>query len=266
MNNESLPDIESLEELILILKENPNVLGIVTYGSRQPHDARLGGDFDLFVFLSKSPAQIESIHLYIGDIPVDLSIRIMSDLERELPLSPIDLALPEGDILHDPTGNLRKLISAAGKSWTHKASELSENNIVWSRFSQTHLIDKVRGRIKSEPLLCAFLLNSNIFWLVETYFRVQGRSYPGEKPALLYIQRNDPKIYQIMCEFYETHDLHRKLDLTIALTNHVLEPIGGPWKKGEVLAFPLDEKEQRLSQKAKVVMDALFVPSTRLGS
>jgi hypothetical protein len=246
MNNESLPDIESLEELILILKENPNVLGIVTYGSRQPHDARLGGDFDLFVFLSKSPAQIESIHLYIGDIPVDLSIRIMSDLERELPLSPIDLALPEGDILHDPTGNLRKLISAAGKSWTHKASELSENNIVWSRFSQTHLIDKVRGRIKSEPLLCAFL--------------------PGEKPALLYIQRNDPKIYQIMCEFYETHDLHRKLDLTIALTNHVLEPIGGPWKKGEVLAFPLDEKEQRLSQKAKVVMDALFVPSTRLGS
>jgi predicted nucleotidyltransferase len=66
------PMFQNLDDLIARLESNPRVVGIVRYGSRRPTDLSLGGDFDLFVFVKERPPDIESIHFYVGDIPVEL--------------------------------------------------------------------------------------------------------------------------------------------------------------------------------------------------
>jgi hypothetical protein len=78
--------------------ENPLVTGIVRYGGRLLDDQSTGGDFDLFLFLDARPEQVESLHFFCGDIPVDL--------QRSLPLTTIDIALATGEILYDPTATL----------------------------------------------------------------------------------------------------------------------------------------------------------------
>ena len=53
-----------------------------------------------------------------------------------------------------------------------------------SRFHQSHVLDKVRGRLHRDPVLCHFVLSSSVLWLLETYFRVRGIGYLGEVEAL----------------------------------------------------------------------------------
>ena len=80
-----------------------------------------------------------------------------------------------------------------------------------SRFHQSHVLDKVRGRLHRDPVLCHFLLSSSVLWLLETYFRVRGIGYLGEVAALNWLQDNDEEAYAAVRAFYGTPDLWHKL-------------------------------------------------------
>ena len=57
-----------ISDLIERLKANPEVLGIVRYGSRTIQDKSKGGDFDLFVIVQMRDPDLESIHFYWGQM------------------------------------------------------------------------------------------------------------------------------------------------------------------------------------------------------
>jgi predicted nucleotidyltransferase len=80
--------IDTLPALIDRLKAHPGVIGIVRYGGRRVDDPAPGGDFDLFVLLDDPPPPVESLHFYVGHIPVDMNLRTLADLDRATPLTP----------------------------------------------------------------------------------------------------------------------------------------------------------------------------------
>lgn len=110
-----MKDFQNLSELIDRLKKSPKVIGIVRYGSRTPEDMSLGGDFDLSVFLEDNSLEIESLHFYIDYIPVDINLRTIEDLNLSKPMSFIDFALIDGDLLYDKTGILKKRYHCSSK-------------------------------------------------------------------------------------------------------------------------------------------------------
>ena len=228
---------QNLEELVARLESNPGVVGIVRYGSRRLADLSQGGDFDLFVFVKKRPPGIESIHFYVGNIPVDLNIRDFDDIQRRKPLTNIDIALVYAEILYDKTTVLRQELSSLSERWKQTSSNLTEHGIAWHRFCQQHVLDKVRGRIADEPLLCEFLLATNIYWLVQAYFNIRCISYPGEKDALGLLESKEPQMYAEIQRFYASNDLNEKLEISERLTELTLAPIGWPWRKGELIVF-----------------------------
>ena len=67
--------IQSVEDMLAVLKSNPNTLGLVEYGSQHVSDDYRTGDYDLFVILHDKVHDIASLHFYIKTIPVDLNIR-----------------------------------------------------------------------------------------------------------------------------------------------------------------------------------------------
>jgi len=226
---------QNLEDLITTLRASPEVLGIALYGSRRPDDLTPGGDFDLFVIVKERPPDLESIHFYWGGIPVDLNLRTIDDLQANQPLTDFDHALTDAELLYDGTGELRDELSALMRRWSDSKPVLTENVINMTRFGHRHVLDKVRGRIDQEPVLCEFLLTTNIYWLVRTYYRVRHIQYPGEKDALEHLQSEELDLYANIQYFYATRDLEEKLDISKRLTEAILSPIGGPWREGELL-------------------------------
>jgi hypothetical protein len=250
--------LKNLEEMISQLEDNDNVLGLVQYGSRLPSDMSHGGDFDLFVFMQNRSDDVESIHFYVGGIPVDLNLRTMEDLQSERPVDNIDHTLLRAEIIFDRTGMLKKEIAALSDRWASRPDKLSEHEVSFQRFSQKHLLDKVKNRLIKEPLLCEFLLSTNIYWLVQNYFRVRLIPFPGEKSALRWLKRNETELYEKIGSFYKSSNLAEKLEISKILTDLVLAPINGPWRAGELIVFGRSHEAADLHVKGMEVFSELF--------
>jgi len=252
-----------LPDLFSRLKENPLVLGVLRYGRRRLDDATPGGDFDLVVFVKNRPKDLESIHFHCGEIPVDLSLRTLDDLARESPLSWIDLIFSAAEILLDKTDDLEQMLRTAANRWRPESPSLGEHSINMNRFCQAHALDKVRHRLESDPLFSQFLLSTNIFWLVQTYFNVRLQPYPGEREALEYLQQEEPDIYQEIQKFYARTALSEKFQIAEELTKLVLSPIGGPWKKGELIPLGTNPAAENLQEQGEMIFEQLFTSSEK---
>jgi hypothetical protein len=256
--------IKTINEFVTSLRNNPNVIALIVYGSRRIDDNSLGGDFDLFVFVNEEvTTEIESIHLYISDIPVDLNIRTKLDLRSNVPLTDIDFALFDGEIIYDKYNEMSALMEQAKLKWTYSSEELSSSQIDWERFSQQHVIDKIRYRLKEDVVFSRFLLNTNIYWLINNYFRIRGLKYKGEKQAIISIREKSPEIYEIIEKFYSTNCLETQFKLTKNLTELVLRPVKGSWRKDELIFLPRRKNYDILKEdKDRIKKDLLrWLPS-----
>ena len=141
---------ETINDLIQHLKRNPNVYALVRYGGRRVNDDSPGGDFDLYVIIDKIETPIESIHFHLSRIPVDLNIRKLDDLLLAESVSFIDMVLPAGEILFDRNGEVTKLLPQLQNRWNPRTSTISNSQIDWERFSQKHVLDKLRFRLHED--------------------------------------------------------------------------------------------------------------------
>jgi len=250
--------LENLSDIVDRLKGNPEVIGLMRYGAWGAGDVSPGGDFDLFVFLENTPNDIESLHFHVSDVPVDLNLRTLDDLHRRTPLTNIDAALADGEVLYDKNGRLAQELSALDARWTPEPMPLAEHDSAMNRFCQRHVLDKVRRRIATDPLLCEFLLATNVYWIVQTYFRVRGMPFRGEKEALAWLESNDQAFCEAMKRFYAAEDLSEKLTISDSLTEQALAPIGGPWRDDELLALGRHPQVENLQAKGQALFATLF--------
>ncbi|MCB9156134.1 MAG: hypothetical protein H6645_03345 [Caldilineaceae bacterium] len=223
--------------LVETLKQHPQVVGLVEYGSARFADNFDAGDYDLFVIHDEIQTEVESLHFYVdtafGHVPVDLNLRSLRYLASQNSLAGFESALLDGRIIYDSDGAVaRRLVQLRAEA----PSPYTEHDIAFTRHGHRHVLDKVRGRLQSEPLLCRLLLNVNIHWLINSYFGVRGLPYQGEKHALAYLADNEPEIYALIGEFYKL-PVEEQIEQTERLTELVLSPVGGAWKTGELLAF-----------------------------
>lgn len=248
--------MQTIKEMIKTLKSNPNVLGLVEYGSSHKQDDYTTGDYDLFVILKTKDNNIESLHFFINNTPLDLNIRTLKEV-RELKFAKgFETAFLDARIIYDPTGKvkqeLQKLIQRQTK---HKPTGMTEHAIAFTRHGHKHIFDKIKGRIAEMPLLCKLLLNTNIYWLIETYFNVRNLQFKGEKYAIAFLEKNEPKIFRLIKDFYSAERPTEHVEISKRLTELILAPVGGVWKNDEVLAFG-DEK--KLQQKGKELFQNCF--------
>lgn len=250
--------MQTIKEMLLTLKSNKNVLGLLEYGSPHEHDDFLTGDYDLFVILRTKDSDIESLHFYINNIPVDLNIRSLEEIGKLKFAEGFETALLDGRIIHDPTGQIKQeLQKLARRHKKHKPKGTTEQAIAFTRHGQKHVFNKIKGRIEKMPLLCKLLLNTNIYWLIETYFNVRNLQFKGEKHAIAYLEKNEPKIFKMVMDFYSTISLPEQLEISKNLTELVLSPVGGAWKNDEVLAF--GDETKNLQTKGKELFQKLFL-------
>lgn len=251
--------MQTIDEMISELRRHPEVIGLVRYGSDHRADGYAMGDCDLFVVLNHKNPTVESLHFYVSGVPVDLNLITLDEIRH---LDVADgfhlVALLDGKVLHDPTGKVaHELEELQRRQQQSSTRKLSEHTIAFTRHGHKHVFDKIRGRLETMPVFCRFLLSTNIYWLIETYFQVRNLVFKGEKHAIEYLQHHEPEIFEAVAEFYTTHDLGRQVEIIRAISERVLAPLGGMWRNNEVLAFG-NENSENLQGRGREVFRQLF--------
>jgi hypothetical protein len=168
------------------------------------------------------------------------------------------VALLDGEVLHDPTGKVTHEIEELQRRQQQSSPrELSEHIVAFTRHGHKHVFDKIKGRLDTMPVFCRFLLCTDIYWLIETYFQVRNLVFKGEKHAIEYLQRHEPEIFEAVAKFYATHDLERQVQITRAISEQVLAPVGGLWRDDEIIVFG-DEDSVGLQERGYEVFCELF--------
>jgi hypothetical protein len=122
------------------------------------------------------------------------------------------------------------------------------------------VLDKLKGRLLDDSTYSQFLLGTNVYWLIRSYFTLRGLPFPGEKRSPEYLRENEPAMSEHIDQFFDTLILERKLTLTRQLTEAILEPVGGAWQVGEILAFPRKAREN-INTLAADTFSSLLSPS-----
>ncbi len=244
-----------VDELRTKLERHPSVLGLIAFGSSG--DPALGGDVDLLAVLAEDLGGIRSLHFAWGPTPVDLNLRTLAALRPFESLPRFESMMLDGRLLFDRTGAVGELV-ASWRVWSDSTSrrEISADQRARIRHWHGHVLEKIRGRSDS---FARFLLGTHLGALVENYFRVRRLPYRGPKASWDWLSEHEPEMRDLLDAATAAPDLQTLIDVTERLTDLVLEPVGGPWRPGEILACGSDSLSD-LATRGQTVYDALLGP------
>ena len=248
--------MNTIDEMIYALRNNPEVLGLIEYGSAECSDNEINGDYDLIVVFKQRDTEVESLHFHIGEVPVDLNIRSLEDIQDTWCAAGFDSIWLDGRIIYDPSGKIKQEIEELRQRNAETPRKNHNLNFTGMRHGARHILDKIRNRQESMTTLSSYLLHQGMYWIVPQYFQIRNLEFKGEKDALEYIQKHEPKMFQSITEFYKTTEKTRQTNLFQYVAETVLEPVGGLWNKDEVLTFGNQKKGREL-------FDKLFVRNDR---
>jgi predicted nucleotidyltransferase len=250
--------MNSIYGLLAKLENHPNVVGLVEFGGDHWADHFKTGDYDLLVILAQIDVPLKSIHFYIEDIPVDLNLRTFDYIQEIDCFLGFERAFLDGRIIYDETTQLESILERIRQnSMLVAVDALSENEVSRTRQWHRHSLDKVKNRLETDPVFCNYLLNTNLHWLIENYFRVRCLEFRGATSVFRYLKENEPEIWCLINDFYGAITLDEKVVLTEKLTKIILQPIGGVWQDDEVVAFCFQDSVD-LGRKAKKMYDFLL--------
>ena len=79
-------------------------------------------------------------------------------------MTTIDIALTAGEILYDPSAMLARELPLLRDRWPATPPVLSESEVCASRFHQSHVLDKVRGRLSHSRRIVSYVTAAALKW------------------------------------------------------------------------------------------------------
>ncbi|NOK62038.1 MAG: hypothetical protein GFH27_549321n25 [Chloroflexi bacterium AL-W] len=128
-------------------------------------------------------------------MPVDLNLCALNHLRDQETLLGFEAALLDGRLIYDKDSMVAVLLERLQKA---APVPYSEHDVAFMRHGHRHVLDKIRGRLESEPLLCQLLLNTNVYWLLQSYFGIRQMCYQGEKYVLEYLVEYEPELQALV--------------------------------------------------------------------
>jgi len=239
--------VKSLDEMLQRLKENEMVLGLVEYGSARNTDDVIEGDYDLIVVLEEYDPKVESLHFFVGGVPVDLNLRSIDSLAKMKRAEGFESVLLRGRVIHDPSGRVQHELDALReRQEALPLAPLDPSKIGGLRHGARHTFGKIRSRGKSNPTLTRYLLHQCVYWAVQQYFEIRGIEYQGEKHALAFLEAREPALYEAIEGFYASTNLDELVSQARRIEEIVLSPVGGLWQEGEILTFGDPHKGEKM--------------------
>ncbi len=223
-------------ELIAVLGRHPQVVGVVEYGSRRRGEGDAASDLDLVVVLDGVDPGTGTIHGWVGTTPVDLGIVTASQLESARELVGWERVLLQGRVVEDTDGRVEYLLHRLRhRDLNRTASEPA--GVAGMRHGARHALLKAEAALgRADVLLARLLVSSAASWLVQHWFTARERDFPGERHALRTLREEAPEVIDALEGALSGQDIRAALTACERLAQLALQPVGGPWTTGEIIA------------------------------
>ena len=247
-------EIASTADLIGRIQENDNVLAILQYGSGIEGE---GADTDLCLVVKDRPQGLEGIHFWTATGPVDLNIRTVDELRDGGVEAGFDDVLREGEVVYERTPGT--LTGICGKPQPRRALP-GPGETARMRHGHAHFLSKLDFYKDRDPLLCRLLLSGAVHGLLRTYVAVREVPWRGEKPALEAMRTRDEDMLVDLETASANPEMNKRIEAVRRLTERVLEPIGGPWRRNEVLFFHQPGAETTPERDWRAFFESVVLP------
>ncbi|WDV48057.1 hypothetical protein PV797_10255 [Clostridiaceae bacterium M8S5] len=252
-----IKSFKNIKNLIENLKKKEQVVGIVEYGGRTYSDMEIGGDYDLTVILNESISKnFNGVHFHIAGIPTDCMILSIEDFLTDTPNNPFYLVHLNCKILYDRNGITKKILKRIERKWKlpEKITDFEKHLF---RFTFQHILDKLEYRLYKDMLYSRYFIFSSFDWYLQCYARINNLEVGKPKVHLNYIKESDFELYNLINEMYTTDNLDEQFNILKKCAIRILEPIGGLWKKEEILLH-LSPGGTVISEEEDAVINLLF--------
>ena len=220
----------TLDEVIVRLKRNSVVEGIVVTGSAANKSFGPLSDYDVLVVLGKTKVKPRVVVTYIDNRLADMLFTTTTKIKEIVSHKKLDFAgdsfegqvihwVKEGNILFDRQGLLKKLQKQFKNKNFPRAAEDNYLYGIWHNINYNILQN--RRMAKSKDPIYAITVDVRLLYsvvqLFTSYFAFRKIPWRGEKAALRYLKQNDPKFFNILAKCLKETNRDKKLKLYEAL-------------------------------------------------
>lgn len=186
-----MDNLSRLASDYLIKKYNPHTL--ILYGSRARGDFSVTSDIDIACFCDEIPATKEA--LLFHEVYLDAWIYPLSYMSS---VSDDALRFSESLLVLDKHGYGARYLAAVQERLKLGPEKLSQSD----REHLIHWINKMLGRVRYDDPGGNYRKAWLQFELLETYFKLRGLWFLGDKKSFAYLKENDKEGYQLFVASY----------------------------------------------------------------
>ena len=194
------------------LKQRPDVLGVILFGSWARGNNRPEGDVDLVVILEDGYQRAVEVH---EGQPFEI-IYTTAKLALEYWQSHKDDAAglwSVAKILFDRDGTVERLRADVQRFLQDGKKEINARHLEQLRFDYDDEIRYARAIAAEDPTTAHLTLANKVFALTGTFFDVRQEWTPPPKQRLAVIRDLSPDLYALLCAFYQEAGLEEKIDI-----------------------------------------------------
>ncbi len=201
----------TIEQFITELRKNPDVFGILLFGSRARGDNRDDSDVDLLVIVK------HGFHRIV-EKRANLAFEIIFTTEDQAMsfwrANPDDAAelWRTARILFDRNGTLQRLQNAGAEILSQGKAPLPAEQLAHIRFDIGDQLKAIEAFADRDPVTARLLLSAQMLQLTGLYFDIRQLWTPPPKQRLAVIKEIDGRLYDLIVKYYETPSLSTQID------------------------------------------------------
>lgn len=204
---------EETKKFLEELKQRPDVLGVIMFGSWARGNNRPDSDVDLVVILTKGYRRTVE---HRNGQPFEIIYTTEKGAFDYWEGHKDDAAglWEVAKILHDKDGTIERLKSKIKEVLDAGKKAIDEYQLGQFRFDSEDQLKYVESILASDPTTANLILTNKIFALTELFFDIRQMWIPAPKQRLIKIKENNNHFYDLLQEFYKQEiGLKEKLEI-----------------------------------------------------
>ena len=210
------------QQYIEELQRDPEVLGIILFGSWARGNNRPDSDVDLLLIVQHGFKRTVE---YRGGQAFEM-VFTTEEAALEYWHSNPDEAIELWNIarvLFDRDGTVARLRNAANELKQKGKQPLTTAQYAHYKFDAHDQLNAIAGLATSDPVTARMLLSAKVIQLTELFFDIRQIWKPPPKQRLGIIKDIDYNLYNSISGYYEEHSLSRQIDIVQSIVRAVFD-------------------------------------------